>query len=264
MLRYMQSLWRHRHFVPAAIRGEFKSRVARSKIGTIWFVLQPLAMALIYVVVLSEVLGAKLGGANKPGSYAVYLLAGMAAWGLFAEILNRCLSVFIEYGNTMKKIAFPKIFLPMVVLGSSLLNNILLMMAVTGIIALYAFYPNAHWPSILVAAGTSILLAFGFGILLGIINVFTRDVGQVMMVVMNLWFWLTPIVYSPEMVNDTLAALLQFNPMTPVVAVYQDAIARGVQPDLTNLAYPAILGGVMVCISMLAFWRSNGEIVDAL
>lgn len=264
MFSFIKSLWRHRHFVPAAIRGEFKSRVARSKIGAAWFVLQPLAMASIYIVVLSEVLGAKLGDVAKPGAYGVYLLAGITAWGLFSEILNRSLSVFIEYGNTMKKIAFPKIFLPMVVLGGSLITNLLLMLVVTAIFALYAFYPSAHWFGIFAAAGTSILLAFGFGILLGIINVFTRDVGQVMTVVMNIWFWLTPIVYAPSMVNDTIGTLLQYNPMTPVVMAYQDAIVRGIEPDLNSLQYPAILGLVMVCVSMFAFWRSNGEIVDAL
>ncbi len=264
MFAVVKSLWRQRHFVPAAIRGEFKSRVARSRIGTAWFVLQPLAMAAIYAVVLSEVLGAKLGGSEKPGAYAVYLLAGITAWGLFSEILNRCLTIFIEYGNTMKKIAFPKIFLPAVVLGSSLINNILLMLVVTAIVALYAFYPSVHWVGVLAAAGASILLAFGFGIFLGILNVFTRDVSQVMMVVMNVWFWLTPIVYAPEMVHDTLASMLVYNPMTPVVEAYHDAIVRGVPADMQSLQYPAAVGLVMVFVSMFVFWRASGEIVDAL
>lgn len=250
--------------MPAAIRGEFKSRVARSKIGTAWLVLQPLAMAAIYAVVLSEVLGARLVGTEKPGAYAAYLLAGITAWGLFSEILNRSITIFIDYGNTMKKIAFPKIFLPVVVLGSSTINNVLLMLVVVAVITLYSFYPSGNWTAVLLAAGVSILLAFGFGILLGVFNVFTRDIGQVMVVVINVWFWLTPIVYAREMVNNTMASLIALNPMTPVVEVYHDVIVRAVAPDLQSLLYPAMLGLVMVCVSMFVFWRASGEIVDAL
>lgn len=264
----MQSTWRsivrHRHFVPAAIIGEFRSRVVRSKIGALWFVLQPLAMALIYLVVLSEVLSARLGGTDRPGAYAVYLLAGITAWGLFGEILNRCLTMFLEYANTMKKIAFPKVFLPVVVLGSALINNLLLMVAVTCIIAFYGFFPNQDWLAIFPAMGVTILLAFGLGIFLGVLNVFARDVSQVMTVVMNVWFWLTPIVYAKSMVSQPVQNIIDLNPMTPIVNVYQSVIVGSAHPDLDSLLYPLILASCLMVASSVVFWRATPELVDAL
>jgi lipopolysaccharide transport system permease protein len=262
--RFFATAWRQRHFVPAAISGEFRSRVVRSKIGTLWFVLHPLAMALVYVLILSEVLGAKLGGVEKPGAYAVYLLAGMAGWSLFMEVLNRSLTVFIEYGNAMKKINFPKIFLPLVVVGGALVNNLLLLGAVIFIIAFYGFFPSIHWLGLILAAGCSIFLALGLGLVLGIFNIFTRDVGQVMLVVTNVWFWMTPVVYSKSMISGASARVIDLNPLTPVVEAYQDAIVHNRWPDVASLGYPALLAAVAMLVSTIVFWRASPEIVDAL
>ena len=81
------SLWRYRHFVHSSIRAEFLGRFARSKLGALWMILNPLAQATIFAVVLSEVLAAKLPHSDNKAAYAIYLIAGTAAWGLFAEIL---------------------------------------------------------------------------------------------------------------------------------------------------------------------------------
>ena len=264
MRRYLEALWRNRHFVPAAIIGEFKSRVARSKIGALWFVLHPLAMALIYVLVLSEVLGAKLGGVDTAGSYAVYLLAGILAWAFFAEIITRCLTLFIDYGSALKKISFPKAFLPVIVLGSALINNLLLAIAIVFIIAAYGFIPNTDWLALFAGMAVIVLLGFGLGILLGILNIFSRDVGQVMVIVINLWFWLTPIVYVRGALNPTTDALLALNPMTPVVAMYQQVIVFGKPADYSTLCYPAAIGLALVLASFVVFWRAKSELVDAL
>ncbi len=263
-VRTAQMSWQQRHFVPAAIAGEFRSRVVRSKIGTLWFVLHPLAMALIYVLILSEILGAKLGGVDKPGAYAIYLLAGFTGWSLFLEVLNRSMSVFIEYANAMKKINFPKVFLPAVVVGGALVNSLLLFSAVVFIIIFYDYFPSIHWLGIIPAALCSIFLALGLGLTLGILNVFSRDVGQVMMVVTNLWFWMTPIVYAKTMISGVALSILQVNPMTPVVTAYQDAIVYGRWPDFSSLAYPALLATGLMVFASIVFWRASPELVDAL
>ena len=82
------------------------------KNGEIVLILNPLAQATIFAVVLSEVLVTKIPDIDNKAAYAIYLMAGMAAWGLFAEIMTRCTTVFIDYSNTLKKIAFPRLCLP--------------------------------------------------------------------------------------------------------------------------------------------------------
>jgi len=261
---FLLPVWRNRYFIPAAISGEFKSRVARSKIGTLWFVLQPLAMAAVYLLVLSEVLGAKLGGMDQKGAYAVYLLAGITAWGLFSEIVGRSVNMFLEYANILKKIRFPRIYIPLVILGGALINNLLLLVTVACLIAFNGFYPHLGWLSLLPAMAVIVLLAMGLGIMLGILNIFSRDVAQVMTVVLNVWFWLTPIVYTSDMLSPKIGQFLQFNPMKPVVGIYHDAIVYNQMPHFETLLYPIALGSFLMCLSLFIFWRSGPDMVDAL
>jgi len=264
MLQQFRAVWHFRHFIFSAIMGELKGRFIKSKLGAMWFVLHPLAMAAIYALVLSEVLGAKLGGIDNKAGYAIYLLAGVTAWGLFSEIINRCVTIFLEYGETLKKIVFPRICLPIIVLGSALFNHLLLILAVTIVFTLYGHFPSIHWVSIPIGMALIVFFAFGLGIVLGILNVFSRDVGQVVAVFMNLWFWLTPIIYGREMLGPKIQSLVSYNPMTLMVGIYQDAMVFRRWPDFTSLGPIIILAVGAVMFSLFLFRRASPELVDVL
>ena len=118
MLELFKSLWDYRGFVFSSIRNEFSARFARSRLGGLWMIINPLAQVAIYALVLSNVLAAKLPGIDNKYAYALYLMAGMLAWSLFSEIISRCLTLFIDQGNLMKKMRFPRITLPVIVVGS--------------------------------------------------------------------------------------------------------------------------------------------------
>ncbi|MEO9790043.1 MAG: ABC transporter permease [Aurantimonas coralicida] len=258
------SLWRYRYFIASSIRGDLKGRFARSKLGALWFVLHPLAQALIFAIVLSEVLGARLPDTDNDSAYAIYLLSGMAAWSLFAEILNRSITIFLEQAGAMKKIAFPRLCLPVVVWGSALVNHVLLVAAILVVFAFLGHFPGA---ALLVLPLGIILIsafAFGIGVLCGTLNVFSRDVAQVMSVVLQLWFWLTPVVYPANVVPESLRWVGELNPMVPLVQIYQNALLHNHWPDPISLIYPAAAAVVAVALSFAVFRRASPELVDAL
>ncbi len=260
----LSSIWHYRHFIVSSILGELKGRFARSRLGLLWSVLHPLAQAAIFALVLSEVLGARLPGTDNAGAYPIYLISGLAAWTLFGEIVNRSLTVFIEYAGTLKKIAFPRICLPVIVWGGAMLNHLLLLAAATFIFALMGHLPSASWLALPIGIVLISMFAFGLGMLLGIFNVFMRDIGQVMTVVIQLWFWLTPIVYTMEVVPANLRWLVELNPMAPLVRVYQQALLYHQPPDLVSLIYPAVLAVALFAASFVVFRRASSELVDAL
>ncbi|MEY4504149.1 MAG: hypothetical protein RL154_442, partial [Pseudomonadota bacterium] len=125
-MRILKAIWAYRYFILSSIRTEFRSRFTRSKLGGVWMILNPLAQVAIYALVLSAVLSAKLPGITSQYAYAIYLMAGTLGWSLFAEILGRSLNIFVDNGNLIKKMSFPKIALPMITAGSALANNALL------------------------------------------------------------------------------------------------------------------------------------------
>ena len=183
MFGMFNDLWRYRHFVLSSIQNELVTRFARSKFGGLWMIINPLAQVAIYALILSNILAARLPGLEHVFGYAVYLMAGLLAWTLFNEIITRCLTLFIEQGNQMKKIHFPRITLPAIVVGSSLFNNALLLFATLIIFALmgHTFSLTMFW--LVPLTFILIALAVGIGLTVGLINVFVLDVGQVVPIV---------------------------------------------------------------------------------
>ena len=132
-------------FYPGLNSGGSSWPFCRSRLGAFWFILHPLAQSLIFSIVLAEVMRARMPNIDNQAAYPIYLLSGMAAWGLFSEILNRSLNIFIEQGSAMKKISFPRLCLPVIVLGSALINHVLLLAAILVIFMFFGHFPGLAW-----------------------------------------------------------------------------------------------------------------------
>lgn len=264
MFGLLRGLFSYRSFIATSIRNEFVSRFSRSSLGGLWMIINPLANVLIYALILSNVLAAKLPGIDNKYAYALYLMAGTLAWSLFSEIINRCLTLFIENGNLMKKMKFPRITLPFIVLGSALLNNFLLLLSVLGVFICLGHLPTWQmlWavPLILTVAA----LAMGLGLVLGVLNVFVRDIGQVVPIVLQILFWFTPIVYPINIIPEDLQSLIGYNPMLPLVTAYHDVFVYGLSPDFMALTSTIALTLVLLALGLYIFRRAAPEMVDAL
>jgi lipopolysaccharide transport system permease protein len=256
--------WRYRHFIYSSIKNEFLSRFARSRLGGIWMVIHPLAQVVIFAFVLSAVLSSKLPGIQNRYAYALYLMAGMLAWSLFTDLVTRSLTVFLDNGNLLKKVVFPRICLPLIVSGSALVNNFLLFIAILVVFALLGHLPgwSTLWLPVLLVL--NVMLGAGLGLLLGVFNVFIRDVGQVVPIVLQFLFWLTPIVYVPTALSERYKDWLLLNPLTPLVSAYQNILVFGIQPKWLPLTGTAIFAIVSSIFALFFFRKAAPEMVDTL
>lgn len=264
MIAFVRSLWIYRSFIITSIRNEFAARFARSRLGGLWMIIHPLMLVAIYALVLSSVLAAKLPDIDNSYAYALYLTAGITAWNLFTETVGRCLTLFIDNGNLMKKVRFPRIALPAIAVGSCLLNYSLLLVSVLLVFALmgHTLGMVALWlfPLTIII----IMLALGVGLVLGVINVFVRDVGQVTPIVIQALFWFTPIVYPLEIVPDSLQGIIAYNPMLPIVSAYHDVLVFGKTPALEPMLITFGVSVVLLLVSLIMFRRAVPEMVDVL
>lgn len=260
----LRALWDYRGFVHSSIRNEFSARFARSRLGGLWMIINPLAQVAIYALILSQVLAAKLPGIDNPYAYALYLTSGILAWSLFAELITRCLTLFIDNGNLMKKMQFPRITLPAIVVGSCLLNYLLLFVAVLVVFALLGHMPDRHLIWVLPLTLVLVALGLGVGLILGVLNVFVRDIGQVIPIIMQALFWFTPIVYPIEIVPDSVRRVLEYNPMYPIISGYHDALVFGNDPAIQALATTTGVAIMLLLLGLFMFRRAAPEMVDAL
>ena len=264
MKEILAAIWSYRHFILSSIKNDLRARFARSKLGGLWMVLQPLAQVAIYALVLSRIMAAKLPGINNRYAYVIYLMAGMIAWSLFAEVVTRSLTIFVDNGNLMKKMAFPRVCLPIIIGGSSLVNNLLLLVTAVGVFLLIGHPLSVAMLWLPLLLSINLAFALGLGLILGVLNVFVRDVAQVMTVVLQLLFWLTPIVYMPSIIPDRLRMLVEFNPMVHMVIAFQDVLLYGRSPSMPGLMVIATAAAVLLLFSLILFRRAAPEMVDVL
>ena len=256
--------WRYRFFIVSSIKTELRSKFVRSSLGGLWMILNPLSQVLIFAFVLSAVLSAKLPGITNQYAYAIYLMAGTLGWSLFAEIVNRCLTLFIDNGNILKKLVFPRIALPLIVTGSALVNNVLLFVAILAIFGVLGHLPSMALIWLPVIMVINIALALGIGLGLGVLNVFMRDIGQVVPVLMQFLYWFTPIVYMANIIPEQYQEWLAFNPMIPIIKGYQNILLYNKEPDWTGLGVITLIALSLLAFSLLLFRKASPEMVDQL
>lgn len=258
------ALWAYRGFVVGSIRREFQARYQNSLLGATWSILNPLAMIAVYTVVFSQIMRARLPGLDSTFGYSIFLCAGLTAWGLFSEITSRAPNVFIENANLLKKLSFPRLCLPVVIVGTATINFGIIFAIFTAFLVLSGNFPGWPFLALVPVLLVLVMLAIGIGITLGVLNVFFRDVGQAFGIFLQFWFWLTPIVYPTSVLPDGFRAWIHMNPMTSLILALQDILAAGTWPKWSSL-WPTTALAVGVCIfGFSLFRRRAGELVDEL
>lgn len=260
----LRALWQSRGFVRGSVQREFQSRYRNTMLGAAWTVLNPLAMIAVYTLIFSQVMHSKLPGDVSRFGYSIYLCAGVLAWGLFAEITGRAQQMFIEHANLLKKVSFPRICLPAIVVCNAVLNFAIIFGLFTAFLLASGRFPGAVYALLLPLLLLEVAFAIGLGLVLGVLNVFFRDVGQFFQIFIQFWFWFTPIVYPAAILPPGLRALLPYNPMAAVIAAFQDVLLHGRAPDWASLL-PATVCALLLCaLGWRLFRRRAGEMVDEL
>ena len=260
----LQQLWKYRGFVLGSIQREFQSKYHQSLLGVVWTLIQPLTMIVVYTVIFSQLMKTKLPGTTSGFGYSIYLCAGLLTWGLFAEMVNRSQTLFIDNANLLKKLHFPSALLPLISMGHALVNFGIIFGLFIGFLLISGQWPGWVMVAFVPVLVVQLMLSLGLGLILSVLNVFFRDVGQFFAVFLQFWFWLTPIVYPSSVLPVTLQPYLDINPMFGVVSAYQQILVHGQWPQLSSLVWPFTFGVIVCSLGGLLFSRRAGELVDEL
>jgi len=260
----LRGLWQYRGFVLGSVKREFQTKYRNTMLGAAWTVLSPLAMILVYTLIFSQVMQSKLPGNSTEYGYSIYLCAGVLAWGMFSEIVTRGQNIFLEQSNLLKKISFPRMCLPLIVVLNALVNFGIIFGLFTVFLLLSGQFPGAVFVLLLPVLLLQVLLAIGLAMVLGVLNVFFRDVGQFFTIFIQFWFWFTPIVYPVSILPAYVRDLLVWNPMAAVIQAYQTILVSGEAPQWGTLL-PALVLAMLLCVlGFKLFRKRSGEMVDEL
>ena len=260
----LTTIYRYRGFIWSSVKRDFQARYQTSMLGALWLVLQPLSMILVYTLVFSEVMKARMPDNTGSFSYSIYLCSGVLTWGLFTEMLDKGQSVFINNANLIKKLSFPKICLPIIVTLSAVLNFAIIFSLFLIFIIVTGNFPGWLFLSVIPVLLLQILFAGGLGMILGVMNVFFRDVGQLVGVALQFWFWFTPIVYVLNSLPAWAKNLMMYNPMTRIMQSYQSIFAYHLAPNWYSL-WPVLALAIIFCVIGFRMFRKHAaDMVDEL
>lgn len=264
LLPLYRSLRSYRGFILGSVQREFQARYRNSLFGALWPIFNPLSMIIVYTVIFSQIMRARLPGVDDSMAYSVYLCAGLLAWGLFSEITLRSQNMFLENANLLKKISFPRICLPVIVLINAAINFAIIVALFLGFLLITGRWPGMALLALVPLIAVQMMFCAGLGMVLGVLNVFFRDVGQLFGICLQFWFWLTPIVYPITILPNWLQSLLRFNPLTSLIASYQNVFLYGQWPDWSSLLPALVIGAIFCAIGLRLFRQRVGEMVDEL
>lgn len=261
------TLWRHRGLIRQLVARSVASRYRGSVLGVLWSFLVPLLMLAVYTAVFS--IGLKLTFKSEAGEgpiqFALMMFAGLVIYNVFAETVAGAASAIIGNVSYVKRVVFPLEILPVVMLGAALVNALAsLMILLLGIGVFNHFFPFTL-PWLLVVFVPLVMLCIGFGWFVASIGVYVRDVVHVIGIILQMLFFLTPLFYTVEQINNQMfQALMRVNPLTTLVESARLVLLLQRPPDWPWLLAVFAFSFVIMQLGYTWFMKTKRGFADVL
>ena len=202
---------------------DVEMRYKHAMFGLYWAIINPLITAAIYTFVFTEIFRVNTGSVP----YVVFLLTGLTFWGLFANGINSAINSITGNAPLVAKVYFPRIVLPTATVLARLIDFWFSLLVLGVFILIYR--TPIHWTAfwIVPILGLQILMTLGVSYLVAAANVLYRDVAQLTGLVLTIWMWLSPVLYSIEHVKPELRTFLLANPMGALLQAERDLLFGG-------------------------------------
>lgn len=249
-----------RELLGLLVRREIKARYKDSILGFLWSLLRPLAMLLVYWIVLGNILGAARGTPD----FAVFIFAGLTAWGLFTDIVLGGTGSIVNNAGLIKKVYLPREVFPLSVVGSALFNFAMQLVILLAFTALSGSFPaGIRWVYFLLALVLVLVWGTALALFLAAANVHLRDVQYLVEIATMIFMWASPIVYPWALAQGQLARapgwvehLYLANPMTIAVIGFQRAfwVSGDGMPQPGGVGVRLV---VMIAVSVVLLWLAQ-------
>jgi lipopolysaccharide transport system permease protein len=264
----------HRELLANLTLRELRGKYKRSALGWAWSLLNPLASMIVYSIVFSTIMGIKpeLGDPSGLTSFALWLLCGFLPWAFLANSVTGGAESLVGNANLIRKVWFPRQILVGATVGSFLIT-FLIELGVLSVALIIAGNFVLPWlvPAVSLVA---VLAAFSFGLalLLSVANVYFRDVRHLIGIILQLWFYLTPIVYpltldslqGKRVAGRSATSLLNLNPMTRFAEAFRDVLYDLRWPSAATIGYLLAWSAGTLAIGWWAFKRAEGRLAEEL
>jgi lipopolysaccharide transport system permease protein len=252
------SLEYYRDLVIALTQKELKVKYKRSFLGYFWSVANPLALALVFFIAFKIVMKIQID------NYTLFLISGLFPWQWFSNSVNSSVMVFVGNASLIKKVNFRREVLVIATVLNDMLHFILSIPVIVIFIFLYGMKPSLLWlvgiPLMLII---QFIITFGFSIAISAINLFFRDIERIVFIFTTLMFYLTPIIYSEDMVPDKYKSLILLNPLSLLMMSWRKLFMNGIL-SFKDLALTFIYSLIIAVVGYIIFRKLRWRFAEVL
>ncbi len=217
---FIRLIFLQRQLIATLAKREVANQYVGSLLGFIWTFINPMVMIFVFWVVFS--VGFRVQPKNDV-PFVVWLTAGMAVWFVFADIVNGSSSLIVSNAHLIKKTLFHSHILPVTKVVSCLITHSIFLLVLIGLIVFQKMPFSFYYLQFIYYLFCMIVLALGISWIVSALNVFIRDVGQIVAVVLQMGFWATPIFWDIQMMPSKIQAVFKCNPMYYIVQGYRES-----------------------------------------
>ncbi len=260
----LQSIWKNRRLIQTLVKRDILGRYRGSFGGALWALLNPLLLMLTYFVVFGVILQSKFTGDPSREGFVLYFLAGMVPWLAFSEAAGRAPNQMLEHRTFIKKLVFPVEILPVNLVVSGLVTQLLGMTILLSALALirgHLPWTVVYLPLLLIP---QILITSGITWFLSALGVFMRDLAQINGFLLTLWFFMTPICYEERQIPGALHTVFSKNPMYILVRAYRAVLLEGKSPDWIALGALMLFSTVLFVAGHAWFYKLRKSFADLI
>jgi len=260
--------WAKFDLLRTLVRRDLEARYKGSVLGNLWPLVNQLSQLLIYTYVFAIVLKVKLSLQDVPDNnftFGLWLFAGLLPWIAFTGGLTQAASSVISQPNLVKKVVFPLALLPLVPVLSAFIESAFGLIALIFFVALTTHTLHITLTLLPLVWLTQLLLTAGLGYLTAGLTVFLRDIPQTLGVVLNIWFYMTPIIYPASAIPETFRGwVFWLNPIAAIAEVYRDIIQVGEVRHWSEWGVASAVSALVFYLGLLVYKRLRPAFADVL
>ncbi len=272
-MSYVKELLDTRELLGNLVAREVKGQYRRTVFGQLWSLLNPIATMLVYTVVFSFIFRAQPDAGDPSGIdiYPLWLMCGLLPWSYFSRVVSGGLQSVVSNQNLIKKVYFPRMHLPFSVMLSVGFTWCIEMTVLTLALWIFGAFPLPWLPIAILFMALLALMAVGLAMTLAILNVHFRDTQHFVAIILQMWMFLTPIIYPVNLVaavaaerGDWILFLYRLNPMERFVEVFRNLLYDNRLPELLDAAYCVGSAALLFGIGYLVFSRNEKRLAELL
>lgn len=278
-MNYLKEVIASRELLINLTMREIKGKYKRTVFGQLWSLANPLALMLIYTFVFAFIFRIQPGAGDPSGLnvFALWLLCGLLPWMFLANVVNHGLGSLVENANLIQKVAFSRIVLPLSQVASAGYNWLFEMTVLLIALTVVGAFVLPWIPLVIAIMVLLTVFASGLALMLSVANVYFRDTQYFLTIILQLWMYLSPIIYPVSLVEDasegvggllgtsvTIIDIFHLNPMVHFVNVFRQLLYDNRWPDPQEWLLCAVWALASLVIGVFVFRRNEKKLAEAL